>query len=92
MNEQELRVGCTHQRVVSRPIGSNSTGWTDRWVCDVCGKGFVPEAHLRCLTCGGDGKTAQAEPQTCPGCAGTGFEITEARLPEPHKNSQSKQK
>ena len=26
----------------------------------------------RCCGCGGDGKTAQAEPQTCQVCAGTG--------------------
>ena len=96
-------------------------GWTPCWVCDVCSKEFVPEAHLRhlretasgvidalshqgaatfekawdelcflcgrhcepylsvvplhrCMACGGDGKTAQDEPQTCQECAGTGRE------------------
>lgn len=49
MHEQELKASCTHQRVVYRPTGGNSIGWTDRWVCDQCGKEFVPEAHLRHL-------------------------------------------
>ena len=30
------------------------------------------EGTRRCYGCGGDGETAQAEPQTCPSCAGTG--------------------
>ena len=29
--------------------------------------------YRRCYGCGGDGKTAQAEPQTCQECAGTGW-------------------
>lgn len=49
MNEQELKAACTHQRVISRPIGGNAMGWTDCWVCDQCSKEFVPEAHLRHL-------------------------------------------
>jgi len=35
---------------------------------------WVESKPPRCMEFGGDGKTVEAEPQTCPSCAGTGRE------------------
>jgi phage FluMu protein Com len=35
---------------------------------------WVESKSPRCMECGGDGKTIEADPQICPSCAGTGRE------------------
>ena len=49
MNSQGFLAGCTHQRVISRPVGGSAIGWTDCWVCDLCSKEFVPRENLDAL-------------------------------------------
>ena len=46
MNEQELKTGCTHIRVIYRPVGGNAEGWRPVWVCEQCCAEFVPESQV----------------------------------------------
>lgn len=49
MDRQDLLDSCAHQRVMYRPVGGHSIERTPRWICDVCGRDFVPRENLDAL-------------------------------------------
>ena len=43
MTKEELKASCTHQHISNLPVGGNSIGWTDWYVCDQCRAEFIPK-------------------------------------------------